>query len=47
MVQMSCLDSVVVRAFDSKYLDLSIPGSNPTSAFDAGGYDGITLFNSN
>ena len=47
MLQMPCLDSVVVNAFDSKYLELSIPGSNPISAFDAGGYDGITLFNSN
>ena len=46
-LQLSCLDSVVVRAFDSKCLELSIPGLNPTSAFDAGGYDGITLFNSN
>ena len=45
-LQVSCLDSVVVRAFD-KCLELSIPGSNPTSAFDAGGYDGIILFNSN
>ena len=40
-LQVSCLDSVVVRAFDSKCLELSIPGSNPASAFDAGGYDGI------
>ena len=40
-LQVSCFDSVVVRAFDSKGLELSIPGSNPTSAFDAGGYDGI------
>ena len=47
MLQMSCLDSVVVRAFDSKYLELSIPGSNLTSAFDAGGYSVVTLFNSN
>ena len=46
-LQVSCLDSVVVRAFDTKCLELSIPGSNPTSVFDAGGYDGITLFNSN
>ena len=46
-LQVSCLDSVMVRAFYSKCLELSIPGSNPTSAFDAGGYDGITLFNSN
>ena len=46
-LQVSCLDSVVVRAFYSKCLELSIPGSNPTSPFDAGGYDGITLFNSN
>ena len=46
-LQVSCLDSVVVRALDSKCLELSIPGSNPTSAFDAGGYDGIALFNSN
>ena len=41
MLQMSCLDSVVVRAFDSKCLELSIPGTNPNSAFDAGGYCGI------
>ena len=47
MLQMSSLDSVVVRAFDSKYLELSIPGSNPTSAFDAGGLNGVTLFKSN
>ena len=46
-LQVSCLESLVVRAFDSKCLELSIPGSNPTSAFDAGGYDAITLFNSN
>ena len=39
-LQVSCLDSVVVRAFDSKCLELSIPGSNPTSAFDLGGYGG-------
>ena len=46
-LQVSCLDSVVVTAFDSKCLELSIPGSNLNSAFDAGGYGGITLFNSN
>ena len=41
-LQVSCLVfSVMVRAFDSKCLELSIPGSNPTSAFDAGGYGGI------
>ena len=40
-LQVSCLDSVMVRAFDSKCLELSIPGSNPTSAFDAEGFDGI------
>ena len=46
-LQVSCLESVVIRAFDFKCLELSIPGSNLISAFDAGGYDGITLFNSN
>ena len=43
MLQASCPDSVVVGAFDSKFLELSIPCSNPKSAFDAGSYDGITL----
>ena len=40
-LQVSCLDRVVVRAVDSKSLELSIPGSNPASAFDAGGYGSI------
>ena len=40
MLQVSCLDSVVVSGFDSKCLELFIPGSNPTSAFDEGDYDG-------
>ena len=40
-IQVSYLDRVVVRQFDSKCLELSIRGSNPTSTFDAGGYDGI------
>ena len=35
------LNRVVVRAVDSKCLELSIPGSNPASAFDAGGYGSI------
>ena len=46
-LQVSCLDSVVVRAFDSKCLELSLPGSNSNSAIDAGGYGDITLFKSN
>ena len=41
MRQVSCIDSVMVRAFGSKCLQLSIPDSNPTSAFEAEGYDGI------
>ena len=43
MLQMSYLNSVVVIAFDSKCLELSIPVSNPNSAFDAGGYCGILM----
>ena len=46
-LHVSCIDSVMVRAFYSKCLELSIQDSNPTSAFDAGGYGGLTLFNSN
>ena len=40
-LQVSCLDRVVVRVVDFKCLEISFPGSNPASAFDAGGYGSI------
>ena len=40
-LQVSCLDRAVVRACDSKCLELFIPGSNPTSAVDSGDHGAI------
>ena len=42
--QVSCLNRVVVRAFDSKCLELSIPDLNPAITFNAGGYGRIQLY---